>query len=424
MTRNHRSSPFVVGRPRYHARGAIEAFVRHPQGYSVTYARTLMMGTRNLEATLAVDKLFSIYRILSAEGSPLAQKPDYTKADIDTFREATIALIRYDGSLKYLFEIPGTQEFSTGTSWYINFGTTARRAMENHSYGDMPKRSPDISDDERSLFIRGKLADVVIKTARPTSSVETDMGVIFAVELELLETLLGWFQIVLSLNESPAPKAFEFFKILSPHRNVKYVCTLAELFLCLTPWHHTEVQSVLSTGSNSNATTHGTYKYEEKGLKRLEELCDVFAMFPLQSSPGSSFILAKMARQETFESGKHFGTYTPLDRSRWAREDYLLCLKHASERELLITQNGFIGLTNGHVKAGDLIVLVTDLDSPAIIRKVADETFYTFVGVTEIECMMPQYSRWWNLNINRSDIETMWDNKELADDKLTIFELV
>jgi len=99
-------------------------------------------------------------------------------------------------------------------------------------------------------------------------------------------------------------------------------------------------------------------------------------------------------------------------------------IEEAADWEFFVTEKGYMGLTNGHVKPGDLIILVPALAGPAIIRIHQEKRGYKFVGVADIADMIPRWSKCWPYGVQDCDKDTIWDDDKLAIHPLTVFELI
>lgn len=60
-----------------------------------------------------------------------------------------------------------------------------------------------------------------------------------------------------------------------------------------------------------------------------------------------------------------------------------------TDREFFITEQCTFGVTNGHTKVGDIVLCSDDIGRPALIRKRVENDNYTFVGMSEVDGMMP-----------------------------------
>jgi len=58
----------------------------------------------------------------------------------------------------------------------------------------------------------------------------------------------------------------------------------------------------------------------------------------------------------------------------------------ASETELVLTEGGYLGKSTEPVTAGDIVVLLVDMDLPMLLRPIPSG--YTLVGPTYIHGMM------------------------------------
>jgi hypothetical protein len=183
------------------------------------------MAARELDTTLAVDKIFSLYTILLAQKSPLAQVPDYYKSTDAVFREATLPIMRLDSNLRCLSAVPGFQESTSSTSWSIDFGIPARRYIYHSHFlqsykGNKFAHDWEISDDMSSLLIRGNCVDFVTQIALDGQTAPA----LFRPSTRLKNE---------TLTSPLCRKALRFFKLFCLE-GYAAACTLAELFSYLT----------------------------------------------------------------------------------------------------------------------------------------------------------------------------------------------
>jgi hypothetical protein len=227
-----------------------------------------------------------------------------------------------------------------------------------------------------------------------------------AEEQECLEVLLQWFKFALNLPGLPATNAFNFFGVIKQAGANR--SSLAELFLCLEVWDKAGVQPASSLIWRENLR-HSEEKIIGSFLA-LEEICQNFTVPTKQYQPNAAEFLANISR----ESSRSYPSIR--------RKNCLACLPAVTDREFFVTQRGFLGVTNGHVAVGDLIVLAPALAAPTIIRQTANESSYRFVGIAEIDGLMPPWSQFRSHRILID--RPLWDDDELVDEKLTTYELL
>jgi hypothetical protein len=165
----------------------------------------------------------------------------------------------------------------------------------------------------------------------------------------------------------------------------------------------------------------------EEVLGALEDLCQYFQPASNEDLEKQAKLIAKLA-QGNFDG---MDDLNPVVRklSQWfvVQAGLQRIMDTACDREFFISRKGNVGLANGHVEEGDLIVLAPDLEAPAVFRRDLVRKGYLFVGHTKIDGMMKSKeanSDYWRLRRLAPDQEFrgIWDN--LEKENLETFNLI
>ncbi|KAF2675322.1 hypothetical protein BT63DRAFT_34385 [Microthyrium microscopicum] len=387
----------------------------------------MILTSRELEASLPVDKVFAMYSLLKASPSSsdtssdphIAQAPDYSKSEHEVFRQMTGSFIKTVKNLLILRHVPGIKQSSGGASWAIDFTNPGRRiGIKIASKAALlPPSTFDISKDWKFLTIYGQFVDTVrsvaVESFRPPSSASYTKEQ----AKDALKVVLKWFHLAMQTDASIHCKTRRFFSLplldsvsyeeenqstyeaLQENETTYGTIQLARLILDLLPARSK------APGRRPEVEAAGS-----KGLKReLSIMCSGFKGLPLRDVAEEAAIITSFVQGRPFLGLLgHRNVFEPcglvnyevnrrfLDQRvrdcEWSDrndESYRLCLERFSDREFFTTEGGYIGLTNGHVQEGDHVVLVPALHSPVLLRKHKISSEYSFVGVATVPDMMP-----------------------------------
>lgn len=191
----------------------------------------LIFAVRKLQATLAVDKVYSLYPILSARLGWEPPRPDYSKAASEVFREMAITLLRSQGP-RILLGVPGVHGSRSCRSWVPDLAVPGRRPMDRY----IRTRDIKLSDDEQALLLQGTVVDEVFTIAKHYLSSERaffpppdQFNLTLQEEENILMILLMWYQTATAIHNPSSHLSAEFFQTASQ----EYSHRLAKLFLHL-----------------------------------------------------------------------------------------------------------------------------------------------------------------------------------------------
>jgi Heterokaryon incompatibility protein (HET) len=428
----------------------------------VSAISVLFQTCRNKKATLGVDKVFSILPMLSLwpELGQYFVPADYSKAEEVVFRETTIALMLSTRDLRVLMMVPGVHESQVFQSWVVDFNTPSRRAMawpegniSNSAVVTSLKAFP-VSRVQHGLCLCGKIVDTVLAVAsNKLDKNSPNMGTRLAYSYEfavpdkerMFEAVLDWLYLAMSIKQSPQQNAFRFFSSCFRGSRLSLwglPIVLAELLLCLVQpseissacgyihpfnmWQSNYFCPLLSISENQRECELDISSSAQR-LGSLKDICSYFGT-PLSKHSHDSYDasdLVKLAEGRGWENVSldvdndivsHFSQHE----HEMACDNALIEISEVlSDREFFITHNGYVGVTNGHIREGDLVVLIPELHRPVILRKEPSMNEHRFVGGADIAGMMPKsWPDWEEYG------DTIWDEAELDDHNLEEFKLI
>ena len=315
-----------------------------PLPYPVNMSRIIEI-INYKQSTDPRDKIFGLFGLFKYLGWSLPE-PNYKLSVERVYADFTTAAIKHDRSLLLLSLVSGTQSTQSMPSWVPDFSATIQTALyENWNFtfrqGHLRSR---FSHNDKYLIVAGIRLDVIIEQRLPViyelkpnvfDNVYNDKSA----KLTALHTLSDWFTFSVNCQR------------LSPGGAI---------------------------GKKADEFVKTVFMYHLLGNKSITKIIDNerynFCAY-LQTKNSSN----------NFPKDYFFGYPNQeacLSHSRV--RDFSLVLIYAIStnrgRSLFVDSSGSLGTAPRTIRAGDVVVLLTGCNQPAVLRKHENNEIYSFLG--------------------------------------------